>query len=501
MLRIPQANSSRHPTERSRTLALALACLAAIVLSTCTHGDAATLLVESTVDPAALTFAEGPASKFANSVNGRSHQQVPITTYRGFQYATYVDAERNICVGRRKLPNHPWEVIRFQDYTFSTNDSHNTCVIGICDADGTIHLAFDHHASQLNYRVSSLGAAHRPELTPWDGDLFGSVSHTLGSVIPEDRVTYPRFFPAPDGNLMLYYRSVTSGNGNGMIEEYNGHAHDWSPGLGKFIARDIGKYTVDGRTSNYRCPYMNALSFAGSRLHASWVWRDLFERTSPENQHDLCYAYSDDRGRTWQNSAGVTIGQTGVDFMHLDSPGVVVASIPTTAGVSNQNTHYAYDDGSIHVVMKQRIGGTKERRYHHYWRTRTGNWSQEVLPCSGNRPKLVGNPDRELILVYCDEDKPDGGNQLMILKGVPKANRTGWSWRKVLLQQPYRMVCEPLLDEQRWESEQVLSVYYQDEPPRTVRTESHDPVDGASSPLKVIDFRFRATEVSTSGVR
>lgn len=489
-----------HSTLRTRSLTQALASLVAMAFSTCAQGDSIQILGESTVDPAALTFAQGPASRFATSVNGRSHQQVPITTYRAFQYATYVDAERNICVGRRKLPNHPWEVIRFQDHKFLSNDSHNTSVIGICDADGTIHLAFDHHASQLNYRVSSLGAAHQPNSVLWDADLFGSVLHTLGSVIPEDRVTYPRFFPAPDGHLMLYYRSVTSGNGDGMIEEYNGHTHDWSTGLGKFIARDIGSYTVDGRTSNYRCPYMNALSFAGTRLHASWVWRDRFEKTNPKNQHDLCYAYSDDRGRTWQNSAGVNIGRTGDDFIHLDSAGVVVASIPTTARVSNQNTHYAYDDGSIHIVMKQRVGGTKERHYHHYWRTRTGVWSQELLPGSGNRPKLVGNPDRELILVYSEEDKLDGSNHLLVLKGVPKANRTGWSWHPVSLRQPFRMVCEPLLDEQRWESEQILSVYYQDEPPKLVRTKSLDPVDGASSPLNVFDFRFQAKEVSPNGV-
>lgn len=501
MLRTSPANPSMHFANWTRSIVQARACFAAIAFSACAQADAIELLGVSTVDSAALTFAEGPAARFATSVNGRSHQQVPLTTHRGFQYATYVDAARNICVGRRELPDHPWEVIRFQDHTFRSNDSHNTCVIGICESDGTIHLAFDHHASQLNYRVSRLGAAHQPNTTPWEADLFGDVLHTLGSVIPENRVTYPRFIPAPNGDLMLYYRSVTSGNGDGMIEEYSGRTHDWSPGLGKFIARDIGRYTVDEKTSNYRCPYMNALSFAGTRLHASWVWRDLFERTNPENQHDLCYAYSDDRGRTWQNSTGETIGQTGTDFIHLDSPGVVVVPIPTTARVSNQNTHYAYEDGSIHVVMKQRAAATKERRYHHYWRDNMGVWSQEVLPCSGNRPKLVGNTDRDLVLVYSEEDIRSGTNQLMMLRGFPNAGQTGWSWRQELCHRPIRVVCEPLLDQQRWESERILSVYYQDEPARIVRTKSLAPVDGASSPLNVFDYRFTAKGVLPSEAR
>ena len=84
------------------------------------------LIGRSTVDHKTLTFAEGPAARFAGTVNGRSHQQEPLTTYRGYQYVTYVDAERRICVGRRKLPSGAWEIVQFKDHKLESNDAHNT---------------------------------------------------------------------------------------------------------------------------------------------------------------------------------------------------------------------------------------------------------------------------------------------------------------------------------------------------------------------------------------
>jgi hypothetical protein len=438
-----------------------------------------------TVDGKALTFADGPATRFGNTVNGRTRQQDPIASYRGWQYVTWFDADRRVCIGRRKLPSGRWEVIRFQDHRFKTNDSHNTAVLGICDTDGTIHMAFDHHASQLNYRVSKSGAAHNPESVKWDASLFSGVLHTLGSVKPAESVTYPRFFNAPNGNLLLYYRSVTSGNGDGMIEEYNGDKQDWTPGLGKFISRDIGTFSAGGETSRYRCPYLNSISYSGNRLHVSWIWRDRFEKTHPINQHDLCYAYSDDHGRTWHNSAGTVIGETGKSFIHLDTPGLVVAPIPTHSGLSNQNTHYAYPDGGIHVMMLHHAQGSSRTVYHHHWRTAVGVWKSEALPFTGNRPKLVGTEDRTLYLVYF------AGERVRIVKGVPNSDKSAWNWTDVTLPDPHSSYGDPLIDITRWNAEKIMSIYSQEAPSKTVRTKQSKPLDGQPSPLIVTDYRFK----------
>lgn len=446
------------------------------------------LIGETTVDELTLTFAEGPATRFSNTVIGRTHQQTPLTTFRGYQYVTYFDNERRVCLGRRKLPSGPWDIIRFDDHRFESNDSHNAAVIGICERDGTIHMAFDHHASQLNYRVSKLGAAHNPEKTDWSTDLFGPVLHTLGSVKPAERVTYPRFFRSPDGNLMLFYRGVTSGNGDGMIEEYDGEKHDWTPGLGRFIARDIGTYSAGGDTSSARCPYMNSLSYAGGRLHASWVWRDLFERTHPRNQHDICYIYSDDRGRTWHNSAGELIGRTRDNPVHLDSPGIVVVPIPCGSDLANSNTHYAYADGSFHIVLRHRAEGTSDGTYHHYWRNVAGVWSGEALSFSGDRPKLVGTQDGSLVLVYTNE------NELLLAKGTPSPQKSHWVWTPIDLPNRQSNYGDAVLDFERWQEDGTLSIYSQEEPLKAIRTKRPEPIDGFPSPLHVVDYRLTNSE-------
>lgn len=439
-------------------------------------------ITPTTVDPSALTFAIGKAAKFSTAVNGRSHQQTPITSFGGWQYATYFNAQRKVCVGRRKLPQGDWEVICFDDHRIKSNDSHNTAVIGICHADGTIHLAFDHHATPLNYRISKLGVATDPDAVTWNTDLFGGIQHSLGSIATDPRVTYPRFFNAPDGNLMLFYRGGTSGNGDGNLHQYDGTKHQWTPGLGTVISRDIGDYTVNGLTSELRCPYMNDVSYAGKRLHASWVWRDRFERTNPANQHDLCYIFSDDDGRTWHRSDGKQIGRTAKELIHLNTPGLIVKPIPTESRVTNQNTQYAYPDGSVHIVNAYRPEASLPRQYQHNWRDAEGNWHHQSIPFYGKRPKLLGDENRALLLVY-----NDGDEKLTIIKGTPNAQQTAWTWTQIPHDFDTFISGEPVVDYQRWQQEAILSIYCQQEPQQKIETDSADPVDGFPAPLLVLD--------------
>ena len=476
-----------------KPFSILLLLFSAAIASAQRPADDSVSVTPTTVDQKTLTFAVGQAAKFATVINGRSHQQTPVTTHRGYQYAVWYDSRRRVCIGRRKLETTKWKVIRFTDHKIKSNDAHNTVVIGICHADGTIHIAFDHHATQLNYRISKRGVANDPDNVKWKSKLFSPIQHSLGAITPKTRVTYPRFFNAANGNLMLYYRGGTSGNGDGCIEEYDGTRHRWTDGLGAFIARDQGSYEANGKVSQFRCPYMNDLSYAGNRLHASWVWRDRFEKTKASNQHDLCYAYSDDNGRTWRNSAGTVIGKTGSKqsrLIDLNSPGLIVAPIPIGNGLTNQNTQFAYPDGSIHVVVRQQLKGQqlkgkRQQVYQHYWRNAAGKWSTESLPFKGRRPKIVGAKDRRLYLVFNDDD-----SHLRISKGTPNADRTSWNWTTVGLPNEMLVSGEPLVDVARWKLEKVLSIYCQQEPRKIIETKRTKPVNGFPTPLHVIDVRF-----------
>lgn len=432
-------------------------------------------LRDSIVDEKALNFADVESTKFGRNINGKTHQQWPIQTFNGHQYVTYYDEDRYVCLGRRHLPDGDWEIIRFTDHQITSNDSHNVTVIGISEGDGSIHLAFDHHADDLNYRHSIQGLASDPEAFEWNASLFSEVKHELGPNGPIAKFTYPRFVPMPNGNLMLYYRNVTSGNGDSMIREYDSTTHQWKTTLGKFIARDIGTYSWGGEVSQYRYAYINAISYAGSRLHVSWVWRDRFDKTSMTNNHDVCYAYSDDNGQTWQNTFGEQIAVTGSSFINVDSPGIIVGPVNPGQNLINQCTHFAFPDGTIHVMMRHYIAGTTTTKYHHYWRDITGAWHSQVLDFSGSRPSLIGDEDKNLILVYTS------GNRTNFAHGVPNQNATDWLWSAVYTQTAFTDGGEGVIDFSRWQGEQIISTYSQESVPDQFET---------PTPLHVADYVF-----------
>ncbi len=429
----------------------------------------------SVIDESALNFPVSGTTNFGTTINGRTHQQWPMQTFKGYQYATYYDDNRHVCVARRKLPTGDWEVIRLTDYQILSNDSHNVTVIGISEGDGSIHLLFDHHADELNYRFTAPGVASDPESIDWNASLFGGVVHELGPVGHIDRFTYPRFFSAPNGNLMLYYRYFTSGNGDSVIQEYDATTHQWRTDLGKFIARDIGSYTWDGAVSNFRYAYINAIDYAGDRIHVTWVWRDRFERTSLDNNHDICYAYSDDNGRTWKNNAGEQIAVTGSSFISIDSPGITVAPVEPGRNLINQCTHYAYPDGTIHIMMRHHISGTTDTKYHHYWRDVAGVWHSQVQSFTGSRPSLVGDQSKNLLLVYTS------GGRTRIARGVPDETKTTWTWTQAFTQGAFTDGGEGVIDFSRWQKEGILTTYSQEPSPDS---------NGTPTPLRAADYKL-----------
>ena len=177
-----------------------------------------------------------------------------MVTHENHQYVGYYDHQRRVCIARRTLPDGVWEILRFADYAFKVNDAHNTISLGICPNDGTIHIAFDHHARGLNYRVSKKGVATHPESVRWDAALFGEIRSRLGEVeVPS--ITYPRFWRTPEGELQLCWRRNGSGDGDRMLADYDSKAGTW---------RNV--HPIDSREGTYgasdsRCSYPNGYTY------------------------------------------------------------------------------------------------------------------------------------------------------------------------------------------------------------------------------------------------
>jgi len=178
---------------------------------------------DSLVDAQALTV----KGDFGRSINGTAFQQDAVITCGQYQYVCYYDAQRRVCLARRRLPAGGWEVIRFADYEFKSDDAHNVVCMGICPQDGTIHLAFDHHVGPLHYRVSRKGAATKPETAAWDATLFGPITSELEKGRPI-KITYPRFWQTPEGGLQFCYRQGTCGDGDRVLVDYDAAAGAWT---------------------------------------------------------------------------------------------------------------------------------------------------------------------------------------------------------------------------------------------------------------------------------
>lgn len=94
----------------------------------------------------------------------------------------YIDREtgvRQVQLSRRKLPSGSWESLVFEDHKQTEDDGHNVICIGISHQDGTLHISWDLHSSQFNYRSSRVGLVSQPESADWSVQSFGPVRHDL----------------------------------------------------------------------------------------------------------------------------------------------------------------------------------------------------------------------------------------------------------------------------------------------------------------------------------
>ncbi|MCP4614158.1 MAG: hypothetical protein GY845_36190 [Planctomycetes bacterium] len=460
----------------------------AVSLSTSWAKLSAAKIGDSLVDSKALTIQGG----FGQGINGLSFQQDAVITHSEHQYVGYYDANRRVCLARRKLPVSVWKIIRFTDYDFKSNDAHNIISIGICPKDGTIHMAFDHHGHPLHYRVSRKGAANNPESITWDASIFKPITSELEKGKPI-RITYPRFWQTPEGGLQFCYRQGGSGNGDRMLVDYNAQTGSWS--RTRQIDSHKGTFKDSMGQSNSRCSYPNGYDYGpDGKLHATWVWRE----SSQGSNHDLMYAYSEDQGNIWLNNAGKPF--TGPP--HVNSPGITVANISRLYGLMNTHGQAVDSQGRVHVVMwhcseqtlkaagskpgKERWGPPQARRYHHYWRNLNGRWYHRELPwISGNRSKIfIDNLDNAYIIygmrrqsVKLADGHLHSAGDIVIAAATAASKWKDW---KVFHIEKGPFLNEMLGDLYRWKKEGILSVMVQQSP-----TKSHEP-----TPLRILDFSF-----------
>jgi len=503
-------------------------CIALLMSCYVMSDGRAALQVTKISDTVVDTQARTIDGSYGQAINGLSFQQEAVITHNGWQYVTYYNANCHVCIARRELPSGSWEMVELTDYYTNTNDAHKVISMGICPNDGTIHLAFDHHGSTLNYRVSEPNVATNPATITWEVSNFGSVRHYLEIGESYSSVTYPRFWQTPEGDLQFGYRIDGSGNGDWAMVDYDAATGLWS-NTRKVISRTGTYYDSCSGTSYARNAYMNNLAYGpDGKLHATWCWREYAGGAN----HDIMYAYSEDGGYVWLNGeiganalkiftnndgaelqtlltlnfgpnednvVGRATGDSGTEeLITLDSQGVTVVDINSCYGLMNQHAQAVDPQGRIHTVMwhcteetyegysYSRWGPEGARRYFHYWRDSQGVWHRNELPgYVGSRPKLFIRSNGDAFLIYQsrrgDIDLNDTGIYFIYgdLTIQVATAATKWTdWQVVHIEESGPFLNEMLGDPYRFKQEEVLSVMVQESPSYS----------GQATPLRIIDF-------------
>lgn len=211
-----------------------------------------------------------------SSVNVVANICHSLFTHGETQYAAYYDADGFMVIAKRALDSSKWET-QPTAHRGNVSDAHNSISLAV-DGAGFLHVAWDHHVSPLHYARS---------IAP------GSLTLTAPTTMTgkrEDQVTYPQFFPLPDGDLLFLYRDGGSGRGRLALNRYSVAAQQWSA---------VQPNLIDGE--GQRSPYWGLGVDATGTLHLAWIWRDSPDVSS---NHDLAYARSRDGGVTWTKSDG-----------------------------------------------------------------------------------------------------------------------------------------------------------------------------------------------------
>ncbi|TCO09862.1 BNR-4 repeat-containing protein [Natronoflexus pectinivorans] len=391
------------------------------------------------------------AATSVEGANFASFQQNAIMTYNGYQYVTYWNRAARVCLARKQLPDGEWEVIEFTDHTVSLSrvaDNHYTISMGICENDGTIHLSYDHHNTELRYKRSVPGLANNPDEHLWNEASFGPRINYLISGNPVGNVTYPRFLSKPNGDLLFECRIGWSGSGDSFLWEYSGESGTWTY---------IGEY-LHGTTSDENA-YINGINYdPNGRLHVSWIWR---RTPDPRTNHDVYYAYSDDDGRTWYNAQGTQIGTVNTNPVTLTSPGTKIWDIGTNRGLINQESQAVDSKGRIHILqsyMPDHLPNNNDfwgaRINHgflrHIFIDDDGNWHNTLIAPSGRNRSEIAVDENDNVYVV-------GGNYRIYFAAASENYQT---WTELDVSESNTGMNEGLIDRTALLNENVLSFVF-----------------------------------------
>jgi len=425
----------------------------------------------------------GRANTHINSV---AFKNQALTTVAGYQFTSYYDLTGKLVIARRNLVSSPteWSLLRTQFSPVNINDAHDTSVIAV-DGDGYLHVAWGVHGNPLYYTRST---------TPLINDLpmhvFGETQGNSGDLnaIPLQgaNVTYPELYNVPgSGDLLLAYRTGSSGDGEYQLARWNNTADAWTSVRTAVNALDSASQQpwIDNDYSGDSLPdvnaYLNGLTYdAAGRLHVTWTWRtggdSLTQFKDYQSNHNIMYAYSDNNGVDWYRQDGARYERNGAHDIDENNAQPVVA-LPEGSSLINQTSSAVGPDGTYYMATN--YAPQAQQGYHvrqvmlveydgQQWSTH--QVSNRQIENGGNRvpegdlsdfnlrrPLVAVDEHNRVFLVYSDHQR---GGVVTVAYSESLARD---DWVTIDLTTDDMVRWDPKYDLNRWKNEGVLSLYYQ----------------------------------------
>jgi hypothetical protein len=252
------------------------------------------------------------------SVNAAIFRKNSVVSNDRFQYVAWYDSSGYVAIGKRALNSTDWEIVK-TGMKGNVYDAHNIISIMV-DGEGYIHVAWDHHNGPLNYCKST-----EP------GKLEFTNRLSMIGTQENEGVTYPEFYKLPNGDLLFAYRYGASGQGNLVLNKYDTKKQKWMR---------IHDNLIDGE--GQRNAYWQMCVDKNGKIHLSWVWRETWDVFT---NHDLCYATSNDGGKSWKTSKGEVLN------IPITAENAEYAlHIPQGSSLINQTSITADDEGRPYIV-------------------------------------------------------------------------------------------------------------------------------------------------------
>lgn len=379
-----------------------------------------------------VPIGEGWSGTTINTVVFRKNS---VVSHKQYQYAAYYDSSGKVVLAKRTHGVDKWEIQKTA-LTGNIRDAHNSISI-MTDGDGYLHVAWDHHNNPLNYTKSK---------TPGSLDLLEPQEMTGNN---ETKLTYPEFFRLANGDLLFLYRDGSSGNGNLILNRYYTRSKKWVR---------INSNLLDGEGE--RNAYWQACVDDRGIFHISWVWRETPDVAS---NHDLCYAKSEDGGKTWKQSGGkkyeLPINAANAEYIH---------KIPQASELINATSMATDEKGLPYIATYWRPAGTSVPQYHLVYfdgkRWNTQQVSNRISPFSlsggGTKKIPISRPQvvvkgKQVFIVFRDIER-EQKLSLFICDDVSSN-----IWRTIDLTGASIGQSEPSYDTELWRMNKQLHVFVQ----------------------------------------